>query len=120
MDYHILTQSVDRKTANVVFHIPIPSSLNSAGISWQDAIVKDQGGSANISSVLPELSGTQEETDLMSGILFEYPYSLRFSSININNAQRLTEIEEAYTAVAADLITEKQITLDFMGKEGNV
>ena len=120
MDYHILTQALDRSTASVVFHIPIPASNNSAGISWRTAVVSEQGGAASIVSVLPELVGTQEETDLKAGELFELSTVVRFESVNLTNGQRLSAIEAAFTEAVTSLVAEKQITLDFMGKKGDV
>ena len=119
MDYHILQQHIKQKTANVVFHIPIPSSINSAGITWQAAVVKDMGGANAISSVLPDIT-TQEETDLKSGALLEQQVTVRFSSVSLTNAQRLQEIKDAFTQLKTNVLAEKQITLNFMGEEGTV
>lgn len=119
-DFHVLTQANDKKTVNVVFHISVPASgTNDAGISWRNAVVKEQGGADNIVSVLPDIT-TQEESALKSGELIERLEPVRFSSISITNAQRLQEIRNHFNSLSQEIIAEKQITLDFMGYEGDV
>lgn len=120
-DYHILKQARDKKTINVVFHISIPAGgTNQANISWHDAIVLDLGGAAAIVSVLPELVGSQEETDMKAGTLVEVPDTVRFSSINLNNDQRKAEIAARYSEVSSTLISEKQQELAFIGFSADV
>lgn len=118
-NFHILTQALSHKSVSVVFHIPIPSSNNSVGITWQQAVVKWLGGADNIVSVLPDIT-TQEESDIKSGALYELVKTVKFSSINLTNAQRLQEIRDEYTVDQSEFVLEKQITLDFIGYEGNV
>jgi len=116
MDFHILTQAKDKNTVNVVFHIPVPAALNLAGITWQEAVVREIG---TVSSVLPNISPA-ELALLESGALIERTENVRFSSIYLTNTQRLQEIKNRYTILKASLIEEKQITLNFMGFEGEV
>lgn len=116
MNFHILTQSKERDTINVVFHIPITTSLNAVGISWRDAVVKELG---TVTSVLTDIDPA-EMALLESGALVEKVENVRFSSLFITNNQRLQEIKDRYTALETQLYEEKQITLDFMGYEGDV
>lgn len=116
MDYHILTQSKDQNTVNVVFHIPVPATLNEAGITWQTAIVKEAG---EIISVLSDIASA-ELTLLQSGALIEKSERVRFSSVYLANTQRLQEVKNRYNMLKTELIAEKQITLAFMGYGGNV
>lgn len=119
MNFHVLTQDEKRKSAKVIFHIPIPATTNSAGISWQQAVVKEQGGEDAILSQLPDITA-EEQSELTSGALLERQVNVRFSSINLTNAQRLQEIRAAYAATSSEIIAKKQVTLDFMGYEGAV
>lgn len=119
-DFHILAQDIKRKTINCVFHISIPNGgANAAGITWAEAIVKEQGGADAIVSLLPDIS-SEELLALKAGTLYEKRFTVRFSSTNLTNAQRLNEIKEAFIGESATLIAEKQITLNFMGYEGDV
>ena len=116
MDYHILTQAKDQNTVQAVFHIPVPTGNNEVGISWRDAAVKEQG---EISSVLPDIDPA-ELTLMQSGALIEKLENVRFSSIFLDNAQRLQQVKDRYNIVKIELIAEKQITLAFMGYGGDV
>ena len=116
MDYHILTQAKDQNTVQAVFHIPVPVGNNEVGTSWQDAVVKEQG---EIISVLPDIDPA-ELTLMQSGALIELIENVRFSSIFLDNAQRLQQVKDRYNVVKIELIAEKQITLAFMGYGGNV
>ena len=119
-DYHILTQDPKKKTVQVIFHIPIPSSgTNAAGISWQDAIATEQGGASNIVSSLSDIA-SEEESALKAGALIEVVKTVRFSSTNLSNDERKAEIEAAFEQAKKDVFTEKQIVLEWMGYEGNV
>jgi len=115
MDYHVLSQDDKRKTIQVVFHIPIPAAgTNEANVSWRDAVVQEQGGADNIASVLPNIT-TAEESDMKAGALIEKQTSVRFSSTSLTTAQRKAQIEAEFNKQKADLVAEKQITLEFMG-----
>ena len=116
MDFHILTQAKDQNTINVVFHIPVPVGNNEVGISWRDAVVKEQG---EIISVLPDIDPA-ELTLMQSGALIEKVENVRFSSIFLSNTQRLQQVKDRYAVVKIELIAEKQITLAFMGYGGDV
>lgn len=119
-DYHILTLDPHKKTVQVVFHIPVPSTgTNLAGITWQEAVVKEQGGASNIVSVLPGIT-TEEESALKAGAIIERVESVRFSSTSLTDSQRQAEIEAAFKKLQNDLIAEKSITLQWIGYEGNV
>lgn len=120
MNFHILTMDEKLKTANVIFHIPIPATgTNQAEISWQDAVVRELGGADNINSKLPDIS-IEEETDLKAGVLFEKQMFVRFSSTDLTNAERLAEIKAKFAEIQTTLIAEQQITLNWIGFQGNV
>lgn len=116
MDIHILTQSKDQNTVNVVFHVPVPAALNEAGITWQEAVAREIGAP---SSILPDISPA-DLILLESGALIEKTENVRFSSIFLTNVQRLQEVKNRYAALKISLIEEKQITLAFMGLESEV
>lgn len=118
-NYHILNQDTKHKSVSVVFHIPIPGTNNSAGITWQQAVVKELGGAGGIVSVLPDIT-SQEDSDMKAGVILEMRVNVRFSSVNLTNAQRLQEIKDEFNNVKSGVIAGKQITLDFIGLEGDV
>lgn len=116
-DIHILKQDIDIKTAQCVFHVPIPTGTNSAGVAWRDAVVADQGGSDAITSVLSTIDQT-ELTQLKAGALVEFVQTVRFSSINLTNAQRLQQIKDEYNETKTEFVANKQIELAFFGWSG--
>ncbi len=118
-DYHIRNTSEDLKTANAVFHIPIPATNNAVGVSWQDALVLSLGGADAITSVLTDITPA-ELSAMKAGSIYERVETVRFSSTNLSNAQRLVDVESARIAAEADILNEKQITLNFYGKSGDV
>jgi hypothetical protein len=119
-DYHIQTQDDEKKSASVVFHIPIPASgTNEANLSWRDAIVREQGGSANITSVLPNIEAT-EDTKLKAGELLEVSRAVNFSSKNLTPAERNAEIVTFFNNLVSEIVAEKQITLEWIGYAADV
>ncbi len=118
-DYHVRDTDIKLKTANTVFHIPIPATNNAVGVTWQAALVLSLGGADAISSVLTDITPT-EESAMKAGSIFEQVTTVRFSSVDLTNAERLAEIETAFTAAETDTLAEKQITLNFYGKSGDV
>jgi len=125
MNYHIQTQTQDKKTVNVVFHIPVPEvGSNEASVQWRDAVVAEKGGSDNITSVLPGIDPT-ELTQLKAGALIEVSMPVRFSSVNLTPAQKKTEIEAQFNKlIGSDLkysvLAAKQIILEWIGYGANV
>jgi len=125
MNYHIQTQAEDKKTVNIVFHVPVPATgANEAGVQWRDAVVAEKGGSDNISSVLPGIDPT-ELTQLKAGALIEVTKSLRFSSINITPSQKKAEIEAEFNKLTGSdpkfsVLAAKQIILEWIGYAANV
>ncbi len=107
------------KIVNVVFHIPIPALNNVVGVPYRDALVRSLGGAAAIVSVLPEIT-TQEDSDMKAGALLEVSTTVRFSSTNLTDAQRLAQVEAAFTAAKTAELTVKQQELKYFGKEGDV
>ena len=119
-DYHVLTQSKELQTIDVVFHIPISGAgSNRAGIQWRNAVVLEQGGVGNIVSTLPNVT-TQDKNDMESGAIIEIRKTVRFSSINLTNVERNAEVEAEFNNTKAEIVAEKINTLAFIGLEGTV
>lgn len=118
-DYHIRNTDLKLKTVQCVFHIPIPATNNAVGVSWRDALVLSLGGADAITSVLTDITPA-EESAMKAGSIYENVATVRFSSLELTNAERLAEVEAAYTATETAILAEKQITLNFYGKAGDV
>ena len=119
MNYHIQTQSIDRKTAQVIFHFPIPLGNNEVGVPWRTALLNWQGGAGVVESQL--LGITQAELDAMkTGAIYEKPMAIRFSSLALEDTQRLAQIETAFTVEKNLFLDEMAIQLNFFGLGGDV
>lgn len=120
MDFHVLTQGRWKKNVNVVFHVPVPETgNNAAGVQWRAAVVMELGGADNINSTLPDITEA-ELAQLKSGALIERSATVYFSTADIDNAQRIAQIEAYFNMIKTELIAEKTITLDFIGYAANV
>jgi len=118
-DYHILNTDIKLKSVSCVFHIPIPATDNIVGVSWQAALVLSLGGADAISSVLTDIT-PEEESAMKAGSIYERQTTFTFSSINLTNTQRLDEVKAKYSEMETDVLAEKQVTLNFYGKAGDV
>lgn len=118
-NYHIRETDIRLKTVSTVFHILIPATNNAVGVTWQAALVLSLGGADAISSILTDIT-PEEESAMKAGSIYENVATVRFSSTDLTNAERLAEVEVAYTAASSAILDEKQITLNFYGKSGDV
>lgn len=118
-DYHIRSTAVNLKRVNVVFHIPIPDINNVVKVSQQNALVLSEGGADAIDSILTDITSA-ELSAMKAGSIFERSETVRFSSTNLTNAERLAEVEAAYTAAKAKVLADMQVTLNFYGRSGDV
>lgn len=118
-DFYILESAKNKKTVNTVFHIPIPTGNNIAGVAWRTALVSHLGGADAITSILIDIS-TAELDAMKAGELYEQIKTVRFSSTTLTDAQRLAQVEAAYNAAQADALPTLQARLKYYGYVGDV
>lgn len=118
-DYHIREISLDLKTVNLVFHIPISVGNNVIGVAWRTALVSHLGGTDVITSVLLDIQEA-ELTAMKAGEIYENVNTVRFSSLNLTDNQRLAEIEAAYVTAQTSVLTDAQIRLNYYGYVGDI
>ena len=111
---HILEKGPKNKTVNCIFHIAVPDATNAVGINWRDAIQR-----ATAPSALMSYNDSTENANIEAGNILEVSQTVRFSSINLTNAQRLAEVTAAYADTKDALLQEVKDRLDFFGKEIN-
>lgn len=107
---HIREKDTKDKTANCIFHFIVPATQNAIGMNWNDVIQK-----AKQPVPLMADNDTTENANISAGSVYEYPETVRFSSINLTNAARLAEIQAAYTARQSQIFTALVSELDFFG-----
>jgi len=118
-DYHIQEVATDNKTISAVFHIPVPGGTNTAGNTWRESLVAYSGGADAIESNLINIPGP-EIAAMKSGAIVEQAVIIKFSSINLTNQQRISEVETAYATERDKITTELSAKLEFYGYEGDV
>ena len=102
---HVREKDKKDKTVNCIFHFSVPATNNAVGQPWNEVIQKSKKPVP-----LMDDNDSTENANISSGSVLEYPETVRFSSTNLTNAQRMVEIQSAYTArqtrVFADLASE--------------
>ena len=129
MHYHVLTQSDDKKTANLVFHIDVPPAAdNEVGILYSTCLVEqliynnpEWTQAADIQSIVPSI--TQGELDdIRVGLIYEVAHTIRWGSIDpeLTPAEKQAVIEAEYNTKKVELFDKKKVELAYWGKEGDV
>lgn len=114
MNFHIREQNKESKSITVIFHIPVPATNNLAGTPWQQAVKEHLNPVAVLSN------NSVENALIENGEILEVIETVTFSSVSLINAQRLAQIETAYTTRSAALLSELTVKLNFWGYEGDV
>ena len=124
-DYHILAQSIDKKTIQVALHYTIPAnSQNKVSKYHRDLIVivrKDQA-TGMVESQVPYLADefATELAQLRSGEKLEEIISYRFSSLNLSAAEKKAEIEAVWSARQAEIFDELQKQLEYYHYDNDI
>jgi len=109
---HILDKHPKNKKVNCIFHLAVPDSDNVAGTNWRVAVQRHLNPEPKMS-----WNDTAENASITAGEILEISETVRFSSTSLTNAQRLAEVEAAYTARSTELLQELSNKLDFFGRE---
>lgn len=116
-NYHILTQSLDKKTAQIVFHIPVPMLDNVVGIPYRTALkqkLEDASEDGIIYSVCPIIAST-ELTQIQNGEIYEVAKSIRFSSLYLTNPQKRDELDAKYNSLKISAREDLEVELEWWG-----
>lgn len=111
-DIHVRETDRKLKSVNCVFHIDVPVTSNAVGVIWTEVVQK-----ARLPEPIMADNDTTENAKITAGEILEVAATVRFSSINLTNAQRLAEIEAFYNDKKAEYMTKLQGELNFFGKE---
>lgn len=119
MDIHVLDQADDRKTVNLIFHIPLPVENNVVGISLQTAVVGYLGGADAITS---KVGDAGELTAMKAGTIFEMPVNFRFSSTEaeLDDNAKLAEISAYYNQMVTEIQALTRNRLAYWGFQTDV
>lgn len=116
---HILLRDPAGSDIAAVAHVAVPVGTNSAGVSWQTAVVRSGKGGT---TVLPDGDGTAgtiaaaEKASIVAGSLIEVPLTLRPQSILTGGQTAINAYLDAqFSAVSTDALARLQIQLQFYG-----
>ena len=117
-EVHVLKQN--GHNLELVLHIPIPGGNNSAGVSWQTALVNSGLVQPSILKDGDGTGGTIDATEkaaLASGALFErvLSYDMGTDFDGLNGAQKNAKIDGIYAAQLTDLQGRLQERLKYCG-----
>ena len=121
-NYHILTQAQDKKTVNVIFHIPIPDVVNAADKSYRLSLkekLEFESPTGTIESSCPYITPA-ELTQMQNGEIYEILRSKRFSSLSLTNAQKRNELDAEYNVLKTEARDELQVELEWWGLNRDV
>jgi len=124
-DYHVLEQSADKKTVRVALHYAIPAdSQNQVNQNHRDllAIARKDAESGTVKSRVPYLSDefSAELAKMQTGEIIEEVMTVRFSSLNLSNAQKKAEIEAAWESKRAEVFDRLQTQLEYYHYDNDV
>ena len=118
-DWHIMEVASDGNYVQVVYHLPVPSGTNQAGMTYSQALVYSRD-LVNFESVLPvALLGSGEETALQAGTLYEHVETYH-GTPSETPAEKQAAIDARWTALSSIVDSRIQIELAYYGYEHDV
>ena len=121
-DYHLLTQSKDLKTIQVVAHIPVSDNVNAAGKNYRLALkemLEFKSESGTITSQCPSISPA-ELTQMQAGEIYEILASYRFSVLGLTDGEKQAELDAAFNSQKTRTQNALNIELKWWGHERDV
>ena len=114
-DIHIREKDRQDKTVNCIFHFAVPATLNAAGLPWNEVLQK-----AKSPTPLMSYNDSTENAQIEAGNIYEHQETVRFSTINLTNEQRIAEVQTAYQDRQNTVFGALAGELDFFGTVINV
>ena len=99
-DYHIL-ENANKEETKIVFHIDVPNTINSAGMTYSVALVEYlQNRDGTITSKVPwlETAFVTETSYLQSGIKAEHEEFMQFDA-NLGNGAKRALIDDRFNSL---------------------
>ncbi len=123
-NYHVKTQNEAERSAQVIFHIPIPVENNGVGVALRTAVSEyvkprlEDGTFGVFQSQVVGIVGS-ELTQLRNGELYEKVENINFLATDYN-AQKQTKIDNRYTALTIGGLNRIRKVLKFWGLNRDV
>ena len=119
MNYHVL-QSSRGDRVNVVFHISVPDELNAVTVNLRDAVKQYLAGQGIVSQVpWLEANNPTEYAQIQNGEIYEHSTVVQYN-VNFSDADKRTEMDSKYTAMAVLIQDEIRSRFKFWGLDRDV
>jgi len=123
-NYHILTQSEDKKTITMALHYVVPiATENEVGYLHRDliAIIRKDPVTGNVESRIPYLADdfAAEYAQLQTGEVIEEITTYRFSILGMTPIEKKAEIDAVWTVKQAETFAKLQAQLEFYHYDGD-
>jgi len=112
---HIREKDPQNKTVTCIFHFTVPVDVNAVGIPWNEVLQKH----LNPEPLMTDNDST-ENANIVAGSVHEVQETVRFSTINLTDAERIAEVQAAYQVRQTEIFDELAAKLDYFGKEINI
>ena len=112
---HIREKDTKNKTVTCIFHFAVPELNNAVGVPWNQVLQK----ALNPEPLMPDNDST-ENANIVSGSIHEVQETVRFSSTNLTDNERIAEVEAAFQTRQTEIFDELAAKLDYFGKEINI
>jgi len=124
-NYHVLEQSADQKTVRVALHYTVPAgSQNQVNQNHRGlvAVIRKDPDSGTVKSQVPYLADefSAELAKMQTGEVVEEVTTVRFSSLNLTDAEKKAEIESAWAAKQAEVFERLQTQLEYYHYDNNI
>ncbi|MBW8001762.1 MAG: hypothetical protein FVQ80_07030 [Planctomycetes bacterium] len=118
-NYHVLKVSDKKDSANVAYHVGVPSENNVAGVNLRSAVSQSLSGVSP--SQVPWLQGdfSIEYAGLQSGVTYEHVESIRFNA-NLSNANKQLAIDGRFTELVTSIPNKIRARFKFWGLNRDV
>lgn len=112
---HVREKDTQNKTVNCIFHFTVPAANNAAGMPWNEVLQK-----AKKPVPLMSENDSTENAQISAGNIYELAETVRFSTTNLTNTQRIDQVKAAYAARQTQVFSELGAELDFFGTAINI
>ena len=118
-NYHILNGRADGNQLRVVFHLPVPDTINAVETGYRAALLAYLG-SGSIQSAVPDfLLGVGEQDALDAGQLYEHVWMYN-TRPGATLSQKRDELDAKFTQLSSVIIAQLQPRLEFYGYSRDV
>lgn len=115
-NYHILEGREDGNYFTVVFHLPVPDTINPVGFNYRTAIAAQLG--IDWKSAVPHVS-VPEETQLLAGELYEHRWGYDTQPGTTLIGKR-DELDALFIIFSSSILAQLEARFEFYGFDRDI